>query len=107
MTLATRPSGLRIFCVFALAYFLSYSLRSIGPLIAPDLARELALNPRELGLLASVYLLAFFLAQPVIGVTMDRYGPARVNAVLIAIAALGSAIFASAHGVYEIGRAHV
>ena len=83
--MVSRSLRVRIFAVVALAYFLSESFRSIGAIIAPDLAQDLHLNPRELGLLASVYFLAFFLAQPVIGVTMDRYGPARVNAVLISI----------------------
>ena len=91
----SRGQAGRIFLVFAAGYFLSYSFRSIGPLIAPDLARELALNTRDLGLLASVYFLTFFMAQPVIGIAMDRFGPTRVNAVLIAIAALGGALFAS------------
>ncbi|MFN0162540.1 MAG: nitrate/nitrite transporter [Burkholderiales bacterium] len=97
----------RIFAVFGLGYFLSYAFRSIGPLIAPDLISELGLNARELGLLASVYFLAFFLAQPGIGIAMDRFGPARVNAALIAIAAIGAAIFASAQSlaVLAVGRA--
>ncbi|MBL8378435.1 MAG: MFS transporter [Burkholderiales bacterium] len=96
----------RIFAVFGLGYFLSYSFRSIGPLIAPDLASELDLNARELGLLASVYFLAFFAAQPGIGIAMDRFGPARVNAALIAVAAVGAAIFATAHSLtgLAIGR---
>ena len=57
-----RSPRVRIFLVFAAAYFLSYSFRSVGAIIAPDLAHELQLNPRELGLLASVYFLTFFLA---------------------------------------------
>ncbi len=103
----SRSLRVRIFAVFALAYFLSYAFRSIGAIIAPDLADELRLNPRELGLLASVYFLAFFLAQPVIGITMDRYGPARVNAALIAIAAAGAALFAASHDLLALalGRA--
>ena len=107
--MVSRSLRVRIFAVFALAYFLSYSFRSIGAIIAPDLAQDLHLNPRELGLLASVYFLAFFLAQPVIGVTMDRYGPARVNAALIAIAALGAALFAASHDLaaLALGRALV
>lgn len=105
--MVSRSLRVRIFAVFALAYFLSYSFRSIGAIIAPDLAQELHLNPRELGLLASVYFLTFFLAQPVIGISMDRYGPARVNAALIAIAALGAALFAASHDLVALalGRA--
>ena len=104
MSVAPFPAG-RVFLVFAAAYFLSYTFRSIGPLIAPDLARELALNPRQLGLLGSAYFLTFFLAQPVIGIAMDRFGPARVNALLISIAACGSALFACASDVYTLTAA--
>ena len=83
-----------IFTLFAAGYFLSYSFRSIGPLIAPDLMRDIALDANRLGLLASVYFLTFAIAQPVIGIAMDRHGPARVNAMLFAIAAAGAALFA-------------
>ena len=83
-----------IFALFAAGYFLSYSFRSIGPLIAPDLMRDIGLDANRLGLLASVYFLTFAIAQPVIGIAMDRYGPARVNAVLFTIAAAGAALFA-------------
>lgn len=103
----SRALGARIFVVFAIGYFLSYSFRSLGPLIAPELARELSLNARELGLLGSTYFLAFFLAQAPIGIAMDRFGPARVNGVLFIAAALGSAIFAVGHDMVtlSIGRA--
>jgi len=96
-----------IFALFAAGYFLSYSFRSIGPLIAPDLMRELSLDAGELGLLASVYFLAFAVAQPFIGIAMDRHGPALVNAVLLATAAGGGALFASAESLMAlaIGRA--
>ena len=106
MTEARAPT-IRIFAIFAAGYFLSYSFRSIGPIIAPDIAAELRLNPRELGALASVYFLTFFLAQPVIGIAMDRFGPGRVNSVLIGIAAAGAALFASGEGIVTltIGRA--
>ena len=102
-----RRSLVGIFALFAAGYFLSYSFRSIGPLIAPDLMRELSLDAGELGLLASVYFLAFAVAQPFIGIAMDRHGPALVNAVLLATAAGGGALFASAESLMAlaIGRA--
>jgi predicted MFS family arabinose efflux permease len=96
-----------IFALFAAGYFLSYSFRSIGPLIAPDLMRELTLDAGQLGLLASVYFLTFALAQPAIGIAMDRHGPARVNAVLFATAAAGAIVFATSEGLAMLafGRA--
>lgn len=104
MSNAQFPAA-RVFLIFAAAYFLSYTFRSIGPLIAPELTLELALNPRQLGLLGSAYFFTFFLAQPVVGIAMDRFGPARVNAVLISIAASGSALFAVASDVYTLAAA--
>jgi predicted MFS family arabinose efflux permease len=100
---------MRIFAIFAAGYFLSYAFRSIGALIGSDLARDLALNPRQLGFLASAYFLAFCAAQPAIGIAMDRFGPVRVNACLTAIAACGAAIFAAATDLatLTVGRALV
>ena len=105
----SRRLGGRIFSMFAIGYFLSYSFRSLGPLIAPDLAGELDLNARELGFLASVYFLAFFAAQAPIGIAMDRFGPARVNAGLFVLAAAGSAVFALGQDVHVLaaGRAMI
>ena len=104
---APRIALTGIFILFAAGYFLSYSFRSIGPLIAPDLMRELSLNAADLGLLASVYFLTFALAQPCIGIGMDRYGPARVNAVLFVFAAAGALVFALGHSFVHValGRA--
>ena len=102
-----RASLTLIFTLFAAGYFLSFCFRSVGPLIAPDLMRELDLDAGQLGLLASVYFLTFTLAQPVIGIAMDRHGPARINAALFVIAAAGAIVFAAAESaaMLALGRA--
>lgn len=102
-----RASLTLIFTLFAAGYFLSFCFRSVGPLIAPDLMRELDLDAGQLGLLASVYFLTFTLAQPVIGIAMDRHGPARINAALFVIAAAGAIVFAAAEtaAMLALGRA--
>ena len=104
---AARAPLALIFTLFAAGYFLSDCLRSVGPLIAPDLMRELQLDAGQLGLLASAYFLTFAIAQPFIGIAMDRHGPARINAVLLAIAAAGAAVFALGESIaaLAIGRA--
>lgn len=109
MSPVSRAVGLRIFAVFALGYFLSYMFRALGALIGPELARELSLGEGALGLLASTYFLAFFVAQAPIGIAMDRFGPARVNATLFLVAAAGSAVFALGHDVFTLaaGRAMI
>lgn len=99
----------QIFALFAAGYFLSYCFRTVGPLIAPDLMRELRLDAGELGLLASVYFLTFAIAQPFIGILMDRHGPAKVNAVLLTIAACGGVVLAMSANlaVLTLGRAMI
>jgi predicted MFS family arabinose efflux permease len=61
--------------------------------MAPDLTRELGLHPSSLGLLTSTYLLAFGLMQVPAGMLLDRFGPRRVEPVLLAIAGAGALAF--------------
>jgi len=79
---------------FALGYLISYLFRTVNSVIAPDLIAELHLDAAGLGLVTSAYLYAFTLFQLPLGLLLDRYGPRRVNAALLAIAALGSLLFA-------------
>ncbi len=85
-----------VFAPFVTGYFLSYLYRTITALISDRLARDLDLGPADLGLLASMYFLAFGLIQLPLGVWLDRFGPRRVQAVLLAIAAAGALMFALA-----------
>ncbi|MGE0006882.1 MAG: MFS transporter [Parvibaculaceae bacterium] len=83
---------------FAICYLLSYVLRAVNAVVAPDLVADLSLTPAELGLLTSAYLLAFGLFQLPLGILFDRYGPRRVQAILLTVAAAGCALFAVAPG---------
>ena len=79
---------------FGLGYFLSYLFRTVNVVIALDLASELRLTAADLGLLTSIYFILFAAFQTPLGVILDKYGPRRVQVTLLAIAALGSALFA-------------
>jgi predicted MFS family arabinose efflux permease len=81
---------------FALGYFLSYLLRAVNAVVGPNLAADLGLSAAALGLLTSAYLFAFALFQLPLGVLLDRFGPRRVQAALLACAAAGSLLFALA-----------
>ncbi len=85
---------LRLVPAYALGYFLSYGLRSVNAVIAPDLMREMGISAVELGMLTSAYFLAFGLFQLPLGVLLDRFGPRRVEAVLLLVAAAGCVLFA-------------
>lgn len=99
--------AVRMFLIFAAAYVLSYGFRAINAVIAQPLVAELGLSAAQLGLLASAYFLSFALMQLPVGIMLDRYGPRRVEAVLIVAAAAGAFIFAVAESFawLWIGRA--
>lgn len=97
--LTTLPLPHFIACVllpFAAGYYLSYVFRTINAVMANTLAGEFNLGPAELGLMTSVYFLGFVAVQLPAGVALDRYGPRRVQSVLLLVAAVGSLVFASA-----------
>lgn len=84
----------RIFVPFACGYYLSYLYRTVNAVISPDLVRDLGVDANELGLLTSAYFLAFASFQIPLGVLLDRMGPRRVDAGLLAVAGLGAIVFA-------------
>jgi MFS family permease len=83
----------QVFLPFAFAYFLSYIFRGVNAVIFPYLERDIGITAADLGLLTSAFFLFFALIQPVQGVALDRYGPRKVQTVLLIVAALGSALF--------------
>jgi predicted MFS family arabinose efflux permease len=86
--------ALRVLTPFALGYFLTYLLRAVNAVVAPDLVAEIGLSAAGLGLLTAAYLGAFALFQLPLGVLLDRYGPRRVQAALFGVAATGCLLFA-------------
>jgi len=86
----------RLFLPFAAGYFLSYLYRTVNAVLGPVIAHELHLPDHALGLLTSAYFLAFGAAQLPLGMLLDRFGPRRVEAVLLLIAAAGAGMFALA-----------
>lgn len=98
---------LRLFLPFAAGYLLSYLFRTSNAVVGPVLASELALPDHALGLLTSTYFVTFAAAQIPLGMLLDRFGPRRVEALLLLVAAAGSAVFAQAEGLAGLawGRA--
>lgn len=101
---AEKPVNLwmRVFLPFAAGYYLSYLLRTVNAVIAPELTRELTLTAADLGLLTSAYLLAFAAFQIPLGLLLDRYGPRRVEAGLLLVAAAGTLLFAIGRSPFEL-----
>lgn len=97
---AAPPTRLRliltVFLPFGCGYYLSYLFRAVNAIISENLTTELAIGPADLGLLTSIYLIAFASSQVPLGVALDRYGPRKINACLLLVAAVGAALFAFA-----------
>jgi len=98
---------LRVFFPFAVGYFFSYLLRNVNAVISPDLSAELGVSAAGLGLLTSAYMLGFGLFQLPLGLLLDRFGPRRVEAALLLVAAAGCGCFALGHSLSQLvlGRA--
>ncbi|RZN07207.1 MFS transporter [Bradyrhizobium genosp. SA-3] len=88
----------RVFLPFAAGYYLSYLFRTINALIASHLSSDTGLGTADLGLLTSVYFLVFAAAQIPVGISLDRFGPRRVQSVLLLLAAVGAGLFAVSTG---------
>ena len=101
---AEKPLNLwvRVFLPFAAGYYLSYLLRTVNAVIAPELTLELTLAAADLGLLTSAYLLAFAAFQIPLGLLLDRFGPRRVEAGLLLVAAAGTLLFALGRTPFEL-----
>jgi len=60
--------GLLIFSAFALAFFMSYGLRAINAVLAPDLVAAFSLSAGELGAMSSASFVAFSAMQLPLGI---------------------------------------
>lgn len=96
-----------MFLPFALGYYMSYVYRVIGAIVADRLQADIGLAAGDLGLLTAAYFVAFAAAQLPVGLVLDRYGPRRVNATLLLVAAVGSVVFALGDSLLQlwVGRA--
>lgn len=100
---------LQVFLPFAVGHFLSNVYRTVNAVISGHLEADIGLGAAELGLLTSAYFFAFALFQLPLGILLDRYGPRRVETVLLVIAGIGSLVFAVGQGlaVLTVGRAMI
>src|SRR5690554_2835240 len=102
-----RGGRLTLFLVWVAAYVLSYFFRSANAVIAGDLRAELGLDAQQLGLVTSLFFLAFALTQFPLGGALDRWGSRRVVPAMLVLGATGSALFGLAGGFapLALGRA--
>jgi predicted MFS family arabinose efflux permease len=82
----------------AAANFMNQAARTVMAIVGPVLATELGLSAVELGVLAACLFAGYAVVQLPLGVALDAFGPRRVQAVLMSLAAIGFAIFALSPG---------
>lgn len=75
----------------AVAYVLSQFFRSFLAVLTPVLSAELGMSKGDLSLASGSYFIVFALAQFGVGVALDRFGPRRTAAALLAVAGAGGA----------------
>ena len=99
----------RVFLPFASGYFLSYIFRAVNAVIAPNLMTDMGVGPSALGMLTAVYFIAFAAFQLPLGVLLDRFGPRKVEALLLLFAGLGAILFSRAESLAGLvaGRAFI
>jgi predicted MFS family arabinose efflux permease len=99
----------RVLLPFAAGYFLSYLYRTVNAVLAPEIGRVIHLDGADIGLMTGVYFITFAAAQLPLGIMLDRFGPRRVEAVLLCFAAAGAFAFSLAQSVpaLVVGRALV
>jgi predicted MFS family arabinose efflux permease len=88
-------SALRVVLPFLAGYFLSYVYRALNAVLAPSLVGEFGISAQQLGFLTGVYFFSFGLFQIPLGLLLDRFGPRRVNATLLVLAAVGALLFSA------------
>ena len=80
------------------AFTLSQAYRTVAALMAPPLAAEFGLSPRELGLFAAAFHFSFGALQLFMGVGIDLYGVRRVVLAVFPLAVAGALMSAAAQG---------
>ncbi|CAN0460425.1 unnamed protein product, partial [Discosporangium mesarthrocarpum] len=92
-----KPVGVLVMTVlapFGIGYYMSYLFRTVNAIISPQLVADVGLTPADLGLMTSAYFFTFAAVQLPLGIILDRFGPRRVQAALLIVAASGAALFA-------------
>ena len=83
-------------------FALSFAFRTAVTVAAGPLAAEFRAPAQALGAVAAAFHIAFALAQPAIGVALDRYGPRRTVIVAFALAVIGSLVSATADRLFVL-----
>jgi len=82
-----------LFGLLVLAYFFAFFFRVSAAVILPRLASEIGMSAAMTGFLSSLYYYSYAAVQPLCGSLNDRWGPLRVVAAGLFVAAAGASVF--------------
>ena len=85
---------LTVLMPFGIGYYMSYLFRTVNAIISPQLVADVGLTPSALGFMTAAYFMTFAAVQLPLGIVLDKYGPRKVQAALLMVAAAGAALFA-------------
>jgi len=108
--ISARQVALRVFLPFAASVLLSYFFRSVNAVLESYLRADVpGVDRTAIGVITGAFFLAVATFQLPLGILLDRFGPRRVQATLMLLAAAGCVVFALADGVVALflGRALV
>jgi MFS family permease len=91
----------------AAVYVVSQFLRNSIGVIAPDIAAEMAIPAREIGVLSSAFFFSFAVMQLPLGVAIDRFGPRRCMLVCAVVVIASALMFAAGRTPGELVAARV
>ena len=90
------------FFSFLGGYILSQFFRSFLAVIAPELGKELGLDPQALAALQTAWILGFIVMQFPVGWALDALGPRRTVPVTMVAAVIGALLFAIAQSGFAL-----
>jgi MFS family permease len=93
--MSPRLAAFGLIALFGASFGVSQFMRTAPAVVAPELRRELGLSPETLGLVFGLFFAAFTLVHLPVGALLDRYGPRRVMAAMLLVAAGGAFVFAA------------
>ncbi len=102
----TKPPviiGWLVCCLGAIFYTYEYLLRIEPSIMVQQLMHKYDVNAAGLGLLVSLYYIAYTPMQLFVGMITDRYGPRRVLTGAIMLCAIGALVFYYAANIYLAG----
>lgn len=91
--------------VLLAGYVLSQFYRAFLAVLAPVLGAEIGATPDDLARANGIFFLTFAAMQIPVGAALDRVGPRRTAAALVAVGAAGAAVMALARGPLAVDAA--